>query len=49
MSAANPLSVLGAGALPYSFPLEEYAADAPFIKSLLPAEPGLKKPRRAIN
>ena len=47
MSAANPLSVTFVP--PYSFPLEEYTADAPFIKSLLPAVPGLKKPRRAIN
>ena len=47
MSDAYPLSVVGVP--PYSFPTEEYVPAAPFIKSLLPAVPGSKKPRREIN
>ena len=47
MSAAYPLSA--SADPPYSFPIELYVPVAPFIKSLLPAEAGLKKPRRAIN
>ena len=47
MSAANPASVVAVP--PYSFPVELYVPVAPFIKSLLHAELGLKKLRRVLN